>query len=167
MCWLPHGCVQQTEDLGNFMPSLTMHLQKHLGKIQLQSHTAGEMLKFPCLLPSSSKRNWRFSKCHAELPGPFPASCFSGSHLREIFRLPMLHSPSGYSQPCAGAAFLSAHSLCCGWAWDALAAPVGSSTRRPQWLPGASPHMRLECCETSHQVAEHQLLRVSGPAAQM
>lgn len=36
----------------------------------------GEMLKFPPLLPSSSECNWRFSKCHAETPGPFSSELF-------------------------------------------------------------------------------------------
>lgn len=114
---------------------------KDLGKTQLQPHTARETLKFPPSLPSSSQRHLRFSKCHAEMFGLFPADCFSGCRLGEICRLPMLRGPSGYSQPCAGAAFLSAHSLRRGSAWDSPAAPTSSSTFLPELLPGVSAHM--------------------------
>lgn len=137
---------------------------KHLEKTQLQLHTAREMLKFPHSLPSSSQRHLRFSKCHAEMFGLFPADCFSGCWLGEICRLPMLRGPSGYSQPCAGAAFLSAHSLCRSSAQDRPAALVSSSALLPRLLPGVSAHV-FGVPWDSDQVAEHQLHGVSEAAA--
>lgn len=101
------------------------------------------MLKSPCPLPSSSQRHLRFSKCHAEMFGQFPADCFSGCRLAELCRLPMLCGPSGYSQPCAGAAFLSAHSLHHGSARDTPAAPM-KQLRSP---PGVAPQGLRTCVQ--------------------
>lgn len=124
------------------------------------------MLTFPHSLPSSSQCHFRFSKFHAETFGLFPADCFSGCRLGEICRLPMLHGPSGYSQPCAGAAFLSAHSLCRGSAQDTLAALVSSSSLLPELHPGVSVHV-FRMPRDSDQVSEHQLHGVSEAAAWM
>lgn len=113
MCWLPHKHIQQREDLGNSISSLTMHLQITWGKFSFSSTTPwGKCLNFPpCfLLPASATED--FPSVTQRRLGRFPAGCFSGSWLREICWLPMLRGPSGYSQPCAGAAFLSAYSLC-------------------------------------------------------
>lgn len=156
MCWLPCGYVWRTEDLSNFLLLYTCSHPTpatHLEKAQLQPHTARETLKFPRSLPSSSQRHSRFSKCHAETFGPFPADCFPGCRLGEICRLPMLRGPSGYSQPCAGAAFLSAHSL------HRLghARSPGERVRSP---PGVAPRVSAHVfgvLQDSDQVAEDQL----------
>lgn len=124
------------------------------------------MLTFPHSLPSSSQCHLRFSKFHAETFGLFPADCFSGCWLREICRLPMLRGPSGYSQPCAGAAFLSAHSLCRGSAQDTPAAIVSSSTLLSELHPGVLVHV-FKMLRDSDQVSEYQLHGVSEAAARM
>lgn len=147
-----------------FTPILTTNLQSTWWKPSLSPHTARKILTFPHSLPSSSQCHFRFFKFHAETFGLFPADCFSGCRLGEICRLPMLHGPSGYSQPCAGAAFLSAHSLCRGSAQDTLAALVSSSTLLPELHPGVSVHV-FRMPRDSDQVSEHQLHRVSEAAA--
>lgn len=139
MCWLPCGYVQKTEDLDNFTQT-----SSHLFLPQTCRAPGGNAASGPHSkensLPSS-QRHLRVSEFHAETFGLFPADCFSGCRLGEICRLPMLRGPSGYSQPCAGAAFLSAHSLCRGSAQDTPAALASSSTLLPELHPGVSGHV--------------------------
>lgn len=168
MCWQPRGHVQRTKDLDNF--TLT---SSHLFLPQTYKAPGGNLVSAPTLrgkflhflihflLPASVTSD--FLSFMQRRLGCFQ-HCFSGCRLREICRLPMLHGPSGYSQPCAGAAFLSAHSLCRGSAQDTLAALVSSSTLLPELHPGVSVHV-FRMPRDSDQVSEHQLHRVSEAAA--
>jgi len=55
MCWLPRGHLQRTPDLGNFLPTLTTHLQSTWGKPSFSPTLQGKCLHFPFhfLLPAS------------------------------------------------------------------------------------------------------------------
>lgn len=124
----------------SFTPTYSYHTPaKHQGKTQLQPHTTREMLKFSSFTSFFQPASLKI----------FQGSC------RDIWavssrlslaglgdsRLPMLHSPSGYSQPCAEAAFLSAHSLHHSSVQDTTAAVVSSSSLLLELLPRVSAHV--------------------------
>lgn len=147
MCWLPPGHVLKTEDLDNFTPT-----SSHLFLPQTCKAPGGNVASAPhcknnAYISPFRQCHWRFPKFFAETFGLFPADCFSGCWLGEICRLPMLRGPSGYSQPCAGAAFLSAHSLCRGSAQDTPAASAAAPLSSRNCTLGSRP-MCSGCRET-------------------
>lgn len=142
-----------------FIPALTIHLQGTWRKPSFSRTPQGKHLSFPVhfLLPASVTQD--FPSVTQRRLGRFQqtVSLAAGSGDMQASHAPR---PSGYSQPCAGAAFLSAHSLHC----PGHAGSPGERLRSP---PGVAPWVSAHVfgvLRDSDQVAEHQL-RGAGEAA--